>query len=116
VQLPDVQPAAADFKPTTASDLSPFRGDCNAAGFKYGACPSESGAAGTTPQEVKQSALGALGVVGGAIAGPLLDPLFDVLGGNAAAEDATGMAASVAKREAGILSFPLDRGGIGYKE
>jgi hypothetical protein len=31
--------------------------------FKDGACPSESGAAGTTPQEVKQSALWAIGIL-----------------------------------------------------
>jgi hypothetical protein len=42
--------------------------------FKYGACPSERGAAGTTAQEVKQSALGALGVLLGALPiGDLLD-------------------------------------------
>ena len=40
---------------------------------KYGACPSERGAAGTTPQEVRQSALGALWVLGALPIGDLLD-------------------------------------------
>jgi hypothetical protein len=36
---------------------------CNGFLFRYGACPSERGAAGTTPQEVKQSALWAIGIL-----------------------------------------------------
>ena len=39
--------------------------------FKDGACPSESGAAGITPQEVKRSAIGATVIVFGTILGVL---------------------------------------------
>jgi RHS repeat-associated protein len=65
--------------------------DCSGMLFKYGACPSERGAAGTTPEEVKQAALGALAIIGSA----LMCPLFDVPGAGAAAEDAGAEASAV---------------------
>lgn len=46
---------------------------CTPLVFKYGACPSERAAAGNTPQEVKQSFLGAVGALLGTV------PLFDFL-------------------------------------
>jgi|tagenome__1003787_1003787.scaffolds.fasta_scaffold20880132_2 5-methylcytosine-specific restriction endonuclease McrA len=44
-----------------------------------GACPSERGLAGTTPDQVKQSLIGAGLVWAGALAGPLLDGAGDLL-------------------------------------
>ena len=73
---------------------------CNGFLFKYGACPSERGAAGTTPQEVKQSAIGAAGILLGAI------PIFDFMDAFAgAAEDsAIGDAAAACRG----MSFTSD--------
>jgi RHS repeat-associated protein len=63
----------------------PLGPGCNGFLFKFGACPSERGAAGTTAQEVRASAIGAALIVGGAI----LDPLVDAaLGAGVVAEDA----------------------------
>ena len=73
---------------------------CTPLVFKYGACPSERAAAGNTPQEVRQSALGALGALLGAI------PLFDFLDATAiggAAED-SGLA-DAAAASCGGMSF-----------
>jgi hypothetical protein len=42
--------------------------------IRLGACPSEAGAAGTTPAQVKQSFIGAVVILGGAI------PFGDILG------------------------------------
>ena len=76
--------------------------DCNGLTFKYGACPSERGAAGTTPQQVKASAIGAAIILGGAILDPLLDA---ALGIGAAAEDA----GTAAGKEI-TTYYPPDRG------
>jgi hypothetical protein len=63
-----------------------------------GACPSEAAAAGNTPQEVKQAAIGAIFVIGGGFLGPLAEGL-GLLGSaaadtEAAAADATADATS----------------------
>ena len=96
---PDLHPVAASFTSAGSAGSVDTPG-CNGFLFRYGACPSESGAAGTTPQEVKQSAFGALGVLAGAI------PIFDILDalGVGAAEEVTGIAAS---RQAGIAGEDL---------
>jgi RHS repeat-associated protein len=73
--------------------------DCNGLTFKYGACPSERGAAGTTPQQVKASAIGAAIIIGGGILDPLLDA---ALGIGAAAEDSGAADAAAA---CGGMSF-----------
>jgi RHS repeat-associated protein len=70
--VPDVHPVAARYAAAQAGSV--YGPGCNPMLFKYGACPSERGAAGTTPQQVKNSALGALGVLLGALPiGDLLD-------------------------------------------
>lgn len=86
-------PPPPGLHPTTAhytSAHSGFKGDaleCTGRVFWPGACPSERGAAGTTPQQVKQSFLGALAALTSAI--PVGD-LLDAIGGatGAGAEDA----------------------------
>src|SRR5450755_1697302 len=55
--------------------------DCSGPVFHLGGCPSESAAAGSTPQQVKQSFFGALIVPSGAIAGPLIGAIGDAFGG-----------------------------------
>jgi hypothetical protein len=57
---------------------------CSGQQFHLGACPSEAGAAGITPQQVKQSAIGAAWVIASAI--PVGD-LLDLAGIGRAAED-----------------------------
>jgi RHS repeat-associated protein len=57
--------------------------DCSGMLAKFGACPSQSGAAGTCPEQIENSLIGAVYVVGGT----LLDPLLDIFGPSAAAED-----------------------------
>jgi hypothetical protein len=71
--------------------------DCNGFTFKFGACPSERGAAGTTPAEVKQSLIGAGLVWTSAI--PICDMvsgLFGLFRAAGAAADAAPAAARVA--------------------
>ena len=88
--MPDVHPIAAHY----AADAQPgsvVAPGCNVFLFKDGACPSERGAAGTTPQEVRQSALGALGIIAGSI------PIFDVAFGGAAEDTAIGDAAAACR-------------------
>jgi len=53
---------------------------CDQGLFKYGACPSESAAAGNTSEEVEQSAIGAGMVIGGALC-PLLGSVISALFG-----------------------------------
>jgi RHS repeat-associated protein len=55
--------------------------------FKLGACPSERGAAGTTPGQVKASFIGAAIVIAVSIAGPIIGAGAGLFG---AAEDAGG--------------------------
>jgi hypothetical protein len=57
--------------------------------IKFGACPSEAGLAGTTPQQVKQSVDGALIILLSAGAGPLVEA-FGGLGALAEAGAADG--------------------------
>jgi RHS repeat-associated protein len=71
--VPDVHPVAARYT-SPASAAGRYLADCNGIVARLGGCPSERGAAGTTPQEVKQSALGALGILLGVLPiGDLLD-------------------------------------------
>jgi RHS repeat-associated protein len=65
--------------PAPAVPAAPPRGmayapGCNPFIFKLGACPSESGLAGTTPQQVKQSLIGAAWILSSVI------PVGDILG------------------------------------
>jgi hypothetical protein len=50
-----------------------FAPGCSGRVLQLGACPSEPGAAGTTPDEVKQSLIGAASIIGGSLFGPLAD-------------------------------------------
>jgi RHS repeat-associated protein len=77
---PQRLPPAAAAAAAAASVWGP---DCNPFTFKLGACPSERGAAGTTPQQVKQSFIGALWVLTSVI--PVGDLLDAALGARAAA-------------------------------
>ena len=88
-----------------------YAGGCNPMVFKYGGCSSERGAAGTTPQQVKHSALGAALILGTAI------PVGDILGSvfGAAAED-TGSATRVFwtggdAAKAAATKFAVEKGG-----
>ena len=83
--VPDVHPVAARYTPGHGA-VGLLGPDCTPLVFKYGACPSERGAAGTTPQEVKQSFLGAIGVLLGVI--PIGDIIDAAAISGAAAEDA----------------------------
>jgi RHS repeat-associated protein len=74
---PDLHPVAASYTSSGSAVGSVNTPGCNGFLFKYGACPSESGAAGTTPQEVRQSAIGAAGILLGAF--PIGD-IFDAAG------------------------------------
>jgi hypothetical protein len=87
---PPVERTPRILIPHQASTGSVDGPGCNGFLFKYGACPSERGAAGTTPQEVRSSALGALGVVLGAlpIGGDLLDLALGSTGEDTAIGDA----------------------------
>ena len=87
--VPDVHPVAARYAAAQAGSVD--TPGCNPFLFKDGACPSERGAAGTTPQEVRHSALGALGVLLGAL--PIGD-LLDLAIGGAAEDTAIGDAAA----------------------
>jgi hypothetical protein len=62
--------------------------------MNLGDCPGERGAAGTTPQQVKQSLIGAVTVIAGAAAGPVLDGLLGFLGSSAAAEEVPALSAA----------------------
>jgi RHS repeat-associated protein len=92
------KPAATTSTSTPADAKGPaFAPGCSGRLLQLGACPSESGAAGTTPQQVKQAMIGAGIVLGGAILGPLIGAaaeglagLFDV--GGAAADDGLSLA------------------------
>jgi RHS repeat-associated protein len=57
--------------------------DCSGMLAKWGACPSESGAAGTCPEQIENSLFAAAVILGGS----LVDPLLDLLGSSTAAED-----------------------------
>ena len=97
--VPDVHAVAARYTQAGSAPGLNSPG-CTPLVFKYGACPSERAAAGNTPQEVRQSALGALGALLGAI------PLFDFLDATAiggAAED-SGLA-DAAAASCGGMSF-----------
>ena len=59
---PPVQPSSPAFAPGCSGRL-----------LMMGACPSERGLAGTTPDQVKQSLIGAAWVWGDALGGPLLE-------------------------------------------
>jgi len=61
--------------PSPANDTGPGGGYCTQIEFKLGACASERGAAGTTPEQVKQSLIGAGIVVLGTL------PIGDAIGG-----------------------------------
>jgi RHS repeat-associated protein len=77
-------------------------GGCNGRVFALGGCPSEAGAAGTTPAQVKQSFLGALMVLSTAI--PVGD-LLDLAGLTARApEAAAGGTATAAARTTGAAT------------
>jgi RHS repeat-associated protein len=73
---------ATAAKPSAArvDSLGP---DCSGMTLKFGACPIESGLAGTTAEQVKDSAIGAALIIGGILSGGLLD----VFGGAAATGD-----------------------------
>jgi Pretoxin HINT domain len=97
--VPDVHAVAARYTQAGSAPGLNSPG-CTPLVFKYGACPSERAAAGNTPQEVRQSALGALGVLLGTV------PLFDFLDAAAigsAAEDSSDLADAAAA--CGGMSF-----------
>jgi RHS repeat-associated protein len=93
---PDVNQTQAPYtyvsdNPLNATDpegLDPIWGpDCSGMLLKYGACPSESTAAGSTPEQVRQSVIGAGVVILGSMC-PLFGDMLGILGGGAeAAED-----------------------------
>jgi RHS repeat-associated protein len=96
VQHPVTHPTAAPSRQATAtgSVLGP---DCNGVTFRLGACPSERGAAGTTPAEVKQSLIGAGLVVLSAVPiSDLVGGLFGLFRGAGAVADAAPAAARAA--------------------
>ncbi len=105
-----ITPAPRVVTPQPASTgLGP---DCNGFTFRYGACPGERGAAGTTPQQVKASLIGAGIVLGASILGPLVAE-FAAAGasagtaagaGTATAEDA-GAATGTAQAEVNAASL-----------
>jgi hypothetical protein len=93
--------------------------DCSGRLFQLGACPSERAAAGSTPQQVKQSFLGALIILSGAIASPLVVPLVGAIGdafsgaaegAGAAAEDSMGLTIDDAQFGAKIGKHAQDFG------
>jgi hypothetical protein len=75
---------AASLTNETGNPL--FREDCIGRMIQLGACPSEAGLAGTTPQQVKQSLIGSGIVILSALLGPAADAFSSVFGG--AAEEA----------------------------
>lgn len=56
-----------------------FASDCSGRLLMLGACPSERGLAGTTPDQLKQSLIGAGQVWAFALSGPLLDGIGGLL-------------------------------------
>jgi hypothetical protein len=83
-QYPVTHAVAAQSRPVAAGSV--WGPDCNPTVFRLGACPSERGAAGTTPAQVKQSAIGALMILTSAI--PIGDILGTLFGGARVAEGA----------------------------
>ena len=76
----------------TNGDPASQLADCTGLEFWRGACPSERAAAGTTPQQVKQSFLGATAILTGAILGPLLEGIGAAASAGTAAEDSSALA------------------------
>jgi RHS repeat-associated protein len=99
---PDLHPVAASYTSSGSAVGSVNSPGCNGFLFKYGACPSESGAAGTTPQEVRQSAIGAAGILLGAF--PIGDFLDLAIGSatEAGAEAGTGSVSGSALARSGL--------------
>jgi RHS repeat-associated protein len=103
---PDLHPVAARYTPAGSAVGTVDTPGCNGILSKLGACPSERGAAGTTPQEVKQSAIGAAGILLSAI------PIFDIVDAIGAAEDA-GAAASDLPGYSSFRAAKADLGSAG---
>jgi hypothetical protein len=82
--------AITPHQASTGNLLTPYAADCEFV-IRLGACPTEAGLAGTTPQQVKQSLIGAGTILAGALTGPLADA-FGLLGSAAAEETAGGTA------------------------
>lgn len=108
---PDLHLIAANYT-SAGSPGSVDTPGCNGFLFKLGACPSESGAAGTTPQEVKQSAIGAAGIVFGTVLGVLAGSMILGLIGKAAEDTGDSIAAQL-QAHADEAAAKFDSGEIG---
>jgi RHS repeat-associated protein len=95
--------AAARRAAEAAARAPAFAPGCSQRMLNYGACPSESGAAGTTAAEVKQSFIGAAWVLTSVF------PVGDVIGGIAGIFDAGDAAADATEAtEAGRTATSAD--------
>jgi RHS repeat-associated protein len=100
------KPKSSTAHSTGQGIYSSSMGCVTAQEFKYGACPGEAGAAGTTSQQVRQSFTGAAIIIGGAIFDPVVGGILRGLLSSAPAAINTGdVAVYISTNAAGDVNY-----------